>query len=107
MISPAHKGKVTGVSWSADCRRIVTCGADSVIAIWDSESGAPLHRFPVKAGALTSVAVSPMGLYVAGGSTSGTLSVVNVPTATREIPEPSFLYNWLSTKDKSVRLGMS
>lgn len=102
MIHPAHKGRVTGVSWSADCRRLVTCGTDSVAAIWDSESGAPLHRFGFKAGPLTCVAVSPSGLYVAGGSSTGTLSVVNVATATREIPEPSFLYNWLAHLETQV-----
>ena len=102
MIHAAHKGHVTGVSWSADCRRLVTCGTDSTVAIWDSESGAPLHRFGFKAGTLACVAVSPMGLYVAGGSSTGTLSVVNVATATREIPEPSFLYNWLAHLEPQV-----
>jgi WD40 repeat protein len=102
MINGAHKGKVTGVSWSADCRRIVTCGDDSVLAVWDSESSAPLHKFPVKSGPLNCVSVSPMGLFLAGGSNTGTLSMVNMATSTREIPEPSFLYNWLASKDPQV-----
>lgn len=41
----------------------------------------------------------PQGLYVAGGSTTGTLSVCNVSTAQRNTPEPSFLYHWLSTHE--------
>ncbi|KXZ51579.1 hypothetical protein GPECTOR_12g542 [Gonium pectorale] len=63
MIYQAHKGKVTGCSWSADCRKFTTCGTDSCTAIWDAESGAPLFRFNLKAGPLTSCSVSPSGLY--------------------------------------------
>lgn len=36
---------------------------------------------------------------MAAGSTTGTLSVCNVPIAQRSIPEPSFLYHWLSTHE--------
>jgi hypothetical protein len=39
--------------------------------VWDAESGAPLFKFQVKSGALTTVAVSPKGQYVAGGSVTG------------------------------------
>lgn len=48
MIKPAHKGKVTSCSWSSDCRRLATCGLDSMVCIWDSESGAALHKFNIK-----------------------------------------------------------
>ncbi|GIL71256.1 hypothetical protein Vretifemale_1855, partial [Volvox reticuliferus] len=99
MIYQAHKGKVTGCSWSADCRKFTTCGTDSVAAIWDAESGAPLFKFNLKAGPLTSCSVSPSGLYVAAGSTTGTLSVSNLATAARNTPEPSFLFSWLATHD--------
>ncbi len=71
-IPGAHKGKVTSCSWSFDCRRFVTTGVDSVMAVWDAESGAPLFRFDTKSGAMSCVSVSPAGIYVAGGSTSGT-----------------------------------
>ena len=99
MIFQGHKGKVTSCSWSADCRKFSTCGTDSVMAIWDAESGAPLFKFNVKAGPLTSCSVSPTGAYVAGGSTTGTLSVCNILTANRNTPEPSFLYHWLATHE--------
>lgn len=59
MIYGAHKGKVTSCSWSADARKFVTAGTDSVMGIWDAESGAPLFKFNVKAGPLTTCAVSP------------------------------------------------
>lgn len=32
-IHGAHKGKVTACSWSYDCRRFVTAGADSTMAV--------------------------------------------------------------------------
>ncbi|KAG2498331.1 hypothetical protein HYH03_003591 [Edaphochlamys debaryana] len=99
MIYQAHKGKVTGCSWSADCRKMTTCGTDSAVAIWDAESGAPLFKFNLKAGPLTSCSVSPAGLYVASGSTTGTLSVSNLATAARNVPEPSFLFHWLATHE--------
>lgn len=72
--------------------------------IWDAESGANLHKFNVKAGPLTSVAVSPQGMFVAGGSSTGTLSVVNTSLSTRSVPEPSFLYNWLSNLEPQQAL---
>ncbi|GFR45654.1 hypothetical protein Agub_g7065 [Astrephomene gubernaculifera] len=99
MIYQAHKGKVTGCSWSADCRKFTTCGTDSVTMVWDAESGAPLFKFNLKAGPLTSCAVSPSGMYVAAGSTTGTLSVSNLMTAARTTPEPSFLFHWLATHE--------
>ena len=98
MIKKAHKGHVTACSWSADCRRLVTSGADSNVAVWDAESGAALYRFDIKSGPLTSVSCSPQGQFMCTGSSSGTLAVVNVHLATRNIPEPSFLYNWLANK---------
>ena len=36
---------------------------------------------------------------MAAGSSTGTLSVCNIPMALRNIPEPSFLYNWMSTHE--------
>ncbi|PNW77392.1 hypothetical protein CHLRE_10g434600v5 [Chlamydomonas reinhardtii] len=99
MIYQAHKGKVTGCSWSADCRKFTTCGTDSVTAVWDAEGGQPLFKFNLKAGPLTSCAVSPSGLYVAAGSTTGTLSVSNLAMASRSTPEPSFLFHWLATHE--------
>lgn len=105
-IPGAHRGKVTACAWSFDCRRFATCGADSVMAVWDAESGAPLHRFPVKAGTLTTVAISPQGRYVAGGSATGTLSVCNIPQAARAVPEPSFLYHWMANKEPKQALPL-
>lgn len=48
----------------------------------------------------------PQGQYVAGGSTTGTLSVVNLAAAARMVPEPSFLYHWLSTKESKQTAPM-
>ncbi len=102
VIYAAHKGKVTSCSWSADCRKFTTCGTDSVTAIWDAESGAPLFKFNLKAGPLTSCSVSPSGIYVAAGSTTGTLSVSNIAIAARNTPEPSFLFHWLATHESKA-----
>ncbi|MEW5316534.1 MAG: hypothetical protein WDW38_007902 [Sanguina aurantia] len=99
ILTGAHKGKVSCCDWSADCRRFVTSGADSSLAIWDAESGAQMFRFHLKSGPLTTCSVSPQGLYVATGSSSGTLSVCNVAHSLRATPEPSFLYHWLSTQE--------
>jgi WD40 repeat protein len=32
-IPQAHKGKVTACAWSFDCRRFVTAGTDSIMAV--------------------------------------------------------------------------
>eukprot|EP00955_Chlamydomonas_euryale_P107337 365758-Chlamydomonas_euryale.AAC.18 len=42
--------------------------------------------------------------YIVVGSLSGTLSVVNVGLVTREVPEPSFLYNWLASHEPQQAL---
>ncbi|KAG1680624.1 hypothetical protein FOA52_015073 [Chlamydomonas sp. UWO 241] len=104
MIQPAHKGQATACSWSSDCRRLITCGDDSVMAMWDTESGAAMHKFDMKSGGLSCVSVSPLMQFVATGSSSGTLSVINVGLATRDVPEPSFLYNWLAAQDPKTAL---
>lgn len=50
--------QVTSCSWSFDCRRLVTAGTDSMMAVWDAESGSPMYKFKVKSGPLTTCAVS-------------------------------------------------
>jgi WD40 repeat protein len=69
---------VTSCGWSFDCRRFVTAGSDSVMAVWDAESGAPCYKFNIKAGALTCVSVSPQGIYVAAGSNSGAACILRL-----------------------------
>eukprot|EP00798_Chlamydomonas_sp_ICE-L_P028268 gene28270-31373_t len=102
IIKEAHKGRVTSCTWSFDCRRFVTAGQDSILAVWDSESGAPLLKYDIATGPLTTCAVSPMGVYVAAGSSTGTLSVCSIPLSSKVIPEPSFLYHWMSNREPKV-----
>lgn len=48
----------------------------------------------------------PQGIYLAGGSTTGTLAVCSLPLTSRTLPEPSFLYHWLSNQDTKRALPL-
>src|SRR5437899_415849 len=45
---PGHAGWVTGVAFSADGGRAVTCGEDAEVKLWDVASGKLLRIWPPK-----------------------------------------------------------
>ncbi|KAF5832015.1 hypothetical protein DUNSADRAFT_12256 [Dunaliella salina] len=99
MIPGAHKGPATFTAWSLNSRNLITSGVDSTIGLWDAESGAPLMKLHMKSGPLTNCTISPSSTYIASGSTTGTLSVSNIPAMQKLMPEPSFLYHWMDTHE--------
>jgi len=99
MIPGAHKGPATFTAWSLNSRNLITSGVDSTIGLWDAESGAPLMKMQMKSGPLTNCTISPSSTYIASGSTTGTLSVSNIPALQKLMPEPSFLYHWMDTHE--------
>ena len=83
---------VTGVVFSPDGKRLVTCGwmyidyahkfkdYSSVANMWDAESGERLVSFIGHQGDVLCVAVSPNGKYVATGSEDNTAKVWDANT---------------------------
>jgi WD40 repeat protein len=43
----AHSGKIVGILWSPDSRRLASLGADGLVKVWDRKSGKELRQFPV------------------------------------------------------------
>ena len=75
---PTHPGirdVVSSVAVSPDGRRIVSGSSDKTVAVWDLESGAPIHRLAGHRDAVSSVAVSPDGRCIVSGSADKTVAV--------------------------------
>jgi hypothetical protein len=66
----AHDGAVTAAVFTPSGGQIASRGGDGTIKIWDSNTGALLHRFEVgkPAGGSCSLAVSPDGRLLAAGT---------------------------------------
>ena len=77
----AHHGttSATGVSFSHDGRRIVTCGQDNTSRIWNVESGAQLHKLngPSKSKGVVAAAFIPNGTRVVSMTGEETIQVWN------------------------------
>jgi len=69
----AHKGYVSDLLFMPYGRRVVTCGRDDSIAVWDAESGRNVLRF--RAGCLwvNAIAISGDGVRLAGAGQDGTV----------------------------------
>ncbi|HUU98493.1 MAG TPA: protein kinase, partial [Phycisphaerae bacterium] len=77
-----HKGAVRGVAFSPDGTRIVSCGEDRLLRVWDVISGAEVATFRGHDHVVTSVAFSPDGSEIVTGSDDRTLKIwdPNTPT---------------------------
>jgi WD40 repeat protein len=59
-----HEGRVNGVAFSRDSRRLLSGANDGTARLWDVEAGHPLARYPLHARSVLGVAVSPDGRWV-------------------------------------------
>jgi GTPase SAR1 family protein len=63
-----HSGKVYGLAWSPDERRLCSASWDHTLRLWDAETGGVIHTLSGHEGAVNCVAWSPNGQHVASGS---------------------------------------
>jgi eukaryotic-like serine/threonine-protein kinase len=76
----AHDGPVSGISISADGTRVVTCGHDYNVTLWDF-TGASLRSFKMPdSDRARSVAILPDGSVLAAGATVGNIMQWNADT---------------------------
>lgn len=72
-----HKGQVAGVGFIHGGRTVVSGSWDETVRFWDVATGQETARFPLKAGKVTALAVSPDGTRIAVGGTDGPIVVID------------------------------
>ena len=66
-----HKGRVTGLAFTADGRHLYSCSYDRTVRGWDLAAKAERSQFDPQLGPLTCLAVSPDGTRLAVGGSEG------------------------------------
>jgi WD40 repeat protein len=86
-----HKLHVFGVAWAPDGRRVLSCGLDATVRLWDVETGKEVRRFEGHKGPVHAVAISADGKRALSG---GGL----------EKPRTQVLSYWTDYEDTAVRV---
>lgn len=77
----AHAEGVNGLAFTPDDDRIVTCGAEKTVKLWNLADGKLLATFAGATDAVQSVAITPDGKQLLGGGLDKTLRVWPLPAA--------------------------
>ncbi|GAA1826586.1 serine/threonine-protein kinase [Actinomadura chokoriensis] len=75
-----HASNVTGVAFSADGRRLASCGADSTVRIWDVAARRAVRVIDAGEAKVRDVRISPDGASVLGACSDRTVRVWNTAT---------------------------
>jgi WD40 repeat protein/tRNA A-37 threonylcarbamoyl transferase component Bud32 len=81
-----HTGKVIGVAWSPDSKRIASASEDGTLQVWDAAKGRQIWSYQGSFRGEKNVAWSPDGKHIASASEDGTLQVWDAATGS-----PAFL----------------
>ncbi|KAL0960878.1 hypothetical protein HGRIS_005892 [Hohenbuehelia grisea] len=73
-----HEDIVTSVAISKDGKRVVSCGLDKTIRIWNTGAVSESRTKTPLAGPVTSISISPDGQYIASGSLDKTIRIWDV-----------------------------
>jgi WD40 repeat protein len=78
-----HTSSVISVCVSPDGKRVVSCGEDGTVRLWDLETGAELQRFEGHTLRVLSVAFLPDGRRLVSGSADGSVRVWDAETGSQ------------------------
>src|SRR6266704_2048339 len=70
-----HSGRVMGVAWSPDGKRIASGSNDGTVQVWDAANGGHVYTYRGHLERVVTVAWSPDGKRIASGSDDGTVQV--------------------------------
>lgn len=73
-----HSGAVYGVTFTADSKVIVTCGADQTVRVWETETGRQKFQMRGHQGAVHAVAVNSEGTLAITSGADGTLRLWDI-----------------------------
>ncbi len=73
----AHKGRVTGLAYSADGRTLASCGWDNTVRLWSVATREEQFRFPLQLGPLSTLCISPDGTRFAVAGSDGPLVILD------------------------------
>ncbi|GHV03158.1 hypothetical protein FACS189485_05560 [Spirochaetia bacterium] len=74
-VFPHLDGAIYSVAYSSDGSRIVSCGSDGEIRIWDAASGRNIRTLYGHIGSAESAAFSPDGRYIVSGGQDTTIRI--------------------------------
>ncbi len=75
-----HDSDIRGLAWSADGRRVASCGADKTARVWDVASGTELARALGHTRAVRAVAFAPDGKLLATGGDDRAVCLWRLPS---------------------------
>ncbi len=77
-----HTSQVTSLSWSADGKRLASCGQDQTVKIWDAAQRRHLFSF-LRPNRVQCVSWDPTSRLVAVGAWQGAVAIIDVDTQTK------------------------
>jgi len=75
-----HTAEVRWATYTPDGRRVVSCGADKSIILWDLPTGQEVRRYEGHTGPVNRVCVTPNGKQILSASDDGTIRLWNLET---------------------------
>src|SRR5262249_22523507 len=60
-----HKDRIPALAWTADAKRLISCGWDTTARVWDVEAGEPIILLNAHQGQVLTMALDPTGKLLA------------------------------------------
>lgn len=80
-----HTGKVNGIAWSPDGRRIASASDDGTVQVWDTFTGSKVLTYRGHTGPVHAVAWTFDRTHIASGGADTTVQVWDATTGTRTL----------------------